>query len=141
MKKRVLMWNYFWLSLFLLSSCQGKHVVLNQASSTPSGKVASSSESVPSVCADGKTAVILEAGECPGQWILTQEKGTHKNLCTFNYGPAIRCPAGTRSTSYEAVCYGQITKSDFYPDSVLDCSKKLGATPQKSPYKLVCCPQ
>lgn len=88
------------------------------------------------LCPNGDKPQILQ-GTCSGQWKIRKE-GQQTN-CEFEWGPMIKCPAETKSLTYEAVCYGSTVKTDSSVSSVSDCESKFGKFPASPNYELQCC--
>lgn len=107
----------------------------------PAGATAESKNSPGATCADGSSPKVLEGAVCPSAWGVQKDAVSGKNICVLNYGPSITCPEGTKSLSYEAVCYGQVSMSGFSPQSAEECAKKHEGAIPPSPYRLMCCPK
>lgn len=125
------------LSVIAIQSCSKK----NQGTANDTSEAQSAKEAKPE-CSDGQTPQILEGEQCPGSWIIQSDPKSGRKFCSFKYGPAISCPEGTKSTTYQAVCYGAVPKeSKSVPSSVSDCESMFGKVPNPAPYRLACCPK
>lgn len=93
-------------------------------------------------CEDGKSPQVFEGASCPGAWKVQTDPKSGKRVCVFNYGPPITCPAGSKSTTYQAVCYGSVSKETAEtPTDASQCESQFGKVPNPAPYRLACCPQ
>lgn len=116
-------------------------LVLSMGSACTKKQSTVSSDGTPE-CADGRQPTILEGDLCPGAWEIQDNPKTNKKVCTFKYGPAISCPDGTKSTTYQAVCYGSVIKEGKNaPTSPSACEDEFGKVPNPAPYRLACCPK
>ena len=87
-------------------------------------------------CANGGPPQVL-TGSCTGTWRVPSGKST----CTYEWGPMVKCPAGTTAVGYNSVCYGITEKpwpegKNITPET---CAKQFGATPANPAYTLKCC--
>lgn len=95
-------------------------------------------------CPNGEPAGYLR-GTCGGRWSYVPVVGAVKTpQCSYEWGPAVSCPAGTKAVGYEAVCYGVTSKEVTDRNAVTSaeqCAQAFGAAPSNAQYELVCCPQ
>jgi hypothetical protein len=122
---------FYVAALSAMSAC-----TKNKTESGQSGTSAEVAKEVKPECTDGKSPQILEGSVCPGTWSVRADK----KACIFKYGPPIHCPEGTKSTTYQAVCYGSVTKEGGSPQDASDCESQFGKVPNPAPYRLACCP-
>lgn len=141
-EKRVLMKRAFVglavFSLLVLVSCTKKDDAGKAAASGSDKPAAAVAAAAGTGCPGGAKLEIVK-GKCQGAYRVGKDTngGT---TCEFDWGPAIRCPAGMKAMGSEAACYGTTVRpADKSIQSAKDCSGKFGEVPQSADYELHCC--
>lgn len=116
-------------------------ILLPLVSCVPTGNQADNVQTVTNTgkkCSSGEVPKIIN-GKCQGHWEVV--KGLKGNICNFVWGPAVKCPNGMKSLTYESVCYGTTTKGEKTKNirTVSDCISKFGKSPSTPDYELICC--
>lgn len=89
-------------------------------------------------CENG-TAPNVIAGNCQGKWNLVN--GPTGQVCEYVWGPAVKCPAGSKALGNDTVCYGVTGKAveGEKLKSFEGCIQKFGVQPISPKYTLSCC--
>ncbi|OFZ17889.1 MAG: hypothetical protein A2Z20_10650 [Bdellovibrionales bacterium RBG_16_40_8] len=143
-KKNFFLLFFFGAALLTAASCtnKNKQKPADTAATELNRPTKPKASASASAACPGNAEMQEISGPCQGTWRITQS-GDEK-VCEFQWGPTIRCPAGTKALTGDAACYG-FSKRSLVGEKSIDtaegCAEKFGKIPSEAfKYYFKCCP-